>query len=138
MNSIVTRLNNEVWATLAPSNIHGIGVIAIRDIPKNTFISLKHDNLIELDEASFLEIEEPIRNMILDRTIFYEGIEMYFRHPNSLAKLQCFMNHSDNPNTDGEKTLIDIKTGEELTEDFLASKLLIHKLTRERMKDFLI
>ena len=30
----MSELNRTVWATIAPSKIHGIGVHAIRDIPK--------------------------------------------------------------------------------------------------------
>ena len=36
MTDIINRINSEVWATLASSTIHGVGVFAIRDIPKGT------------------------------------------------------------------------------------------------------
>ena len=32
----VRKLNTQVWCRLAPSNIHGIGIFAIKNIPKGT------------------------------------------------------------------------------------------------------
>ena len=108
-NEVVERINNEVWATLAPSKIHGIGVVAIRDVPQGTYFERRWEETglyYELSEENFLRLLKPIRSMILDRTQFSEVIR--FRHPNCVARLQSFMNHSSSPNSDGKMALRDI------------------------------
>lgn len=134
---IVNKINNEVWVTLAPSKIHGIGVIAIRDIPKGTEIGRgQHYSVYYwLSERSFEKLLEPIRNMILDRTQQDEGQLIRFCHPNATARPQNFMNHSDNPNSDGVKTLVDVKTGEEITENYIKiAPRKLHRFVLERYK----
>ena len=136
----VEKINNEVWATLAPSKIHGVGVFAIRDIPKGTELAKNQwdtETYYEVTDEEFTELLEPIRNIILDRTQQEEGAMIKFRHPNCMAKLQSFMNHSLEPNSDGQKTLRDIKKGEEITENFLkvAGKMKLHKFILERYKN---
>ena len=132
--NIVERLNNEVWATLKPSLINGIGVVAIRFIPKGTEIAKCEDNTqyYEVSDEEFLQILEPIRNMILDRTQFEK---IRFRHPNCMAKLQSFMNHSNEPNSDGKVALRDIKEGEEITENFMELNKNLHPLILKRYLD---
>ena len=138
MMSMVEKINSEVWATLAPSEIHGVGVFAIRDIPKGTELFKRYTEwgaYNEVTDEEFMSLLEPIRNMILDRTQQNEGEKIRFRHPNCVVRLQSFMNHADNPNTNGQLALVDILKGEELTENFIkiASKKL-HRFIVERYK----
>jgi len=130
-------LNATVWATLKRSDIHGIGVIAIRPIPAGTRIT---DNTVNrptdfhmfvLSQGEFLLLNPEIQTLILDRTLFEEGRKMKFISPNDDAVLRSFMNHSDTPNTDGEFALRDIQQGEELTESFRIENP--HRLTVEHM-----
>jgi hypothetical protein len=147
----IKYLNSTVWATLGVSPIHSVGVFAIRDIPSGTEIT---DNIVGETEDSvdlrkyirnsinadeFKGVLPEIRKLILDRTLFdKDNFQLEFYSPNSDAILQSFMNHSENPNTDGKKTLRDIKKGEELTENF---RTLItngfHHLSRGHMKHFI-
>lgn len=115
-------LNNTVWCTLAPSPIHGVGVFAIRDIPRGTLLT---DHTVEtMDTAhtfmmtltEFNQVHPAIRSLILDRTLF--GDTLRFHSPNKDAVLRSFMNHSDTPNSDGIRATRDIEAGEEVTEDF--------------------
>jgi len=130
-------LNATVWATLKRSDIHGIGVFAIRDIPAGQRIT---DNTVNdptdfhtfiFAEKEFQLLLPEIQELILDRTIFEEGRRMKFISPNDDAVLRSFMNHSDTPNTDGEYGLRDIKKGEELTESFRIENP--HRLTKAHM-----
>jgi SET domain-containing protein len=118
----IDYLNSTVWATLAKSPIHNVGVFAIRDIPKGTPITDYADhtknninNVLTPEELNRLIPE--VRNLILDRTMFTKG-KLEFYSPNCDAHLQSWMNHSDTPNTTGKETLRHIKKGEELTENF--------------------
>ena len=134
MGKLVDRFNNEVWATIRPSKIHGVGIFAIRDIPKGIEIGKGCEETsiyYELSDDDFIQLLEPIRNIILDRT--QQGDIIRFRHPNCMAKLQSFMNHSLTPNSDGKITLVDIKKDEEITENFLTlNKTKLHKFIIER------
>lgn len=147
MNKDVEQLNDTVWARLAPSKLHGIGVFAIRDIPKNTVITeyrvfSTYKELYRIPVKDFNEILKPIRELILDRTIFSKQLSkeyLKFISPNSEACLMSFMNHSSNPNSNRCVTIKDIKEGEEITEDFidLARENDIHELTAKHMSSFI-
>lgn len=132
---MIRMLTKEVWATLGVSKIHGVGVFAIRDIPAHTEVGWWTKEYIEIPKEEFQLLPESIRNTILDRMIFYDFQEnLIFRHPNSIVQLQCFMNHSENPNSDGLRTLRDIKAGEEITENFKKlSGYTISDITLKRM-----
>jgi SET domain-containing protein len=120
----IEYLNSTVWATLRPSPIHGIGVFAIRDIPKGTRITdhsvhtIGQEKLFKISDEDFLRILPEIRSLILDRTSFQKGQWLVFYSPNVESCLQSFMNHSATPNSDGQTALFDIKAGEEITEDY--------------------
>ena len=138
----IDYLNSTVWATLRPSPIHGIGVFAIRDIPKGTQIT-DHKEYGEKHTANTLTPEEmkqlhpAIRKIILDRTYFSEAHvnEMEFYSPNLSASLQSWMNHSDTPNTTGTHAIRNIKAGEELTENYKSlNPGNAHYMTKEHMK----
>ena len=121
----VDYLNNTVWATLKPSKIQGIGVFAIRDIPKGTFITnysvhnLKDTTLLHIKAEEFELILPEIRSIILDRNLFQEHQKtFYFYSPNCEQTLQSFCNHSKDPNSKGMIALRDIQKDEEVTQDY--------------------
>jgi SET domain-containing protein len=112
------ELNESVWATIGVSKIHGVGVIAIRDIPRGTVICGKNTKHFKYPLEDFNKVLPEIQKIILDRMLFPRGMtSLEFYHPN-IIPLQVFMNHSNTPNTDGFIALVDIKKGEELTEDY--------------------
>ena len=115
-------LNETVWATLKPSPIDGVGVFAIRDIPKGTTITdysvhnIRDIKQFTMPQEEFDLILPEIKAIILHRCVF--GNPMVFYSPNSEQTLQSFMNHSDDNNSDGTVALRDIKKGEEITENY--------------------
>lgn len=138
---MIDELNSSVWATLRPSSVHGIGVFAIRDIPKGTQITnhsvhKQNSKVYHIPASEFGTIHPAIQKLILDRTLFQEGqSELSFFSPNFDACLRSFMNHSVTPNSDGEYALREIKENEEITENYLVGEL--HPLTRTHYKHFL-
>lgn len=126
--SDINFLNATVWAKVGVSKIHGVGVIAIRDIPKGTAITdynIYHHavkrNMFEMSEEDFMKLDPAVRGLILDKILLPKGQKtITFFSPNHEVCLQGFMNDSQDPNTDGHKTLRDIKAGEELTENYSA------------------
>lgn len=115
-------------------------MFAIRDIPRGTQVTdYNYSNIadgvpmIEMSEKDFAQVLPEIKALILDRILYDAsvGSSLKFVSPNHDQCLQSFMNHSDDPNTDGLTALRDIKSGEEVTEDFHSLFDEPHHLTRE-------
>ena len=111
-------LNSAVKVKLAPSKIHGIGVFAIRDIPKGTRL---YANIIpqvfHIPYGSIKKLFPEIREQILERwPNIINGSS--FAWPDT--KIDAFMNHADDYNYDGvlDCVIRDVKKGEEITEDY--------------------
>jgi SET domain-containing protein len=126
-------LNNTVWCRLAPSPIHGVGVVAIRDISKGQILyTFDHHMVFDVDEEDFMKILPEIRALILDKIINAEGATRYrFFSPNDEQIIQSFMNHSSDANSDGHIALRDIKKGEEITEDYNRLGVKMSKLNKD-------
>lgn len=110
-------LNSVIRFKLAPSK-HGVGVFAIRDIPKgDKLYADTFPQLYTLTYASFNKLFPEIREMLLGRwpnVVNGSG----FAWPDTM--FQGYMNHSDDPNYDAKEdiALKDIKAGEEIVEDY--------------------
>ena len=115
-------LQHSTWITLRPSAIHGIGVFAIVDIPKDTqgFFSDDKSEWISLQKNEVEQLPAQSRALIENHCLYDE--EHYFvpEYGFRLIDPVVFLNHSDQPNIlsirDGEdfKALRDIQAGEEL------------------------
>ena len=134
-------LNRTVWATIKPSPISGVGVFAIRDIPAGTILTTnniidlqKPKKVIRTTESEFKSLLPEIQEVILGRILFANKFVFY--SPNDEACLQSFMNHSETPNSDGDKALISIAKGEEITLNYrtLDGFDNIHPLSKEANK----
>lgn len=110
-------LNKFVWCKIAPSKIHGVGLIAIRNIPKGTYLFGGQN-----EYASKEGILPEIMDIILDHHSRVEYWDM-IPNPNKDVWLQCFMNHSDTPNSFEGITLCGIMEGQEITEDYRKGKV---------------
>ena len=146
--STISHLNSVTFCRLGVTP-HGVGVIAIRDIPKGTLLTdytyvqaLKkkkiRDVQIKLKNLDLLLPE--IKDLILDRTVLlnnhHKNGKLRTIPPNYNQVLQMYMNHSDSPNSDGVYATLDIKKREEVTENYNAFDM--HPVSRGHFKDFLI
>ena len=116
----------DVYLQLRPSKVHGIGVFAIRDIPKgcrNMFSKEQGDWIkIPLKEVEMMPdyLKKLIENYFLFDDQFYYVEKSGFKKPD----LSFFLNHSDTPNiisiNDGEcfEAITNINEGEELFIDY--------------------
>lgn len=117
---MIDHLNATVWAALGVSKIHGVGVVAIRDIPKGTQVWTKrHMQARPLKLNSFEGLHPFILELIKQRWPLALSGDSFFS-PNDDARLLSFMNHSSDPNYDPvtDTVLRDVLEGEELTEDY--------------------
>ncbi len=116
-----------VHTKIGPSKIHGAGLCAIEDIPKNTIVWRfipKKDEAYTKEEVECLP--EPKRSEILG--LFHPYISKQTNRYISFGDNAGYINHSKNPNLgtryeDGVEedinfALSDIKAGEELTVDY--------------------
>lgn len=116
----ILHLNNTVKCTLRPSQIHGIGVFALRNIGKGEQLHCVRPPITlwyEIPIEHLHRVRQEILNLILDRwPQVREG--RAFLSPNDDQNLMSFMNHSDTPNSQDGLAIRDIKAGEEITEDY--------------------
>jgi SET domain-containing protein len=116
-----------VYCRLAPTE-HGVGVIAIRPIPKGTdpFPDIEKGGAIPIPkaewEATFMD--EAVRKLVENMSVYQNGALMVPDCSLNAIDPSFFLNHSENPNMitrDGGETFIaarDIARGEELTADY--------------------
>lgn len=114
----IRELNHYVRTKLAPSQIDGIGVFALRDIKKGE--PLFTDMMTKLYNLPYSEFDklrpEVAENLLQSFPLIVKGSA--FAYP--LTRTQAFLNHSEEPNYDAmtDIALRDIKAGEEVTEDY--------------------
>ena len=120
------HLINTVKCRLAPSRVHGIGVIAMRDLKKGDRAHVMFDgkpNFYKIHPTTLWkhlgQVYPDIYQLILDR--WPNVVNGHpFLSPNYDQRLISFVNHSDTPNYDPntDTVLCDVKAGDELFEDY--------------------
>lgn len=119
IDAAIRMVNDVVSVRLAPSDIHGIGVFAIRDIKKGERLYVDAmPEMLDIPYKRFKDIREEVREVILERFPRVATTNSHFLAPDTL--MQIYMNHSDNPNYSNKdgKALRKIKKGEEVTENY--------------------
>ena len=121
----MTNLPHEgVYTRLKPSDIHGVGVFAILDIPKDTYI-FNGDNskMVWVDKSVIDKQDEEIIKLYDDFCII-KGNKYYCIDSFNNLNVGWYLNESkDDPNVGCDDNyefyaLRDIKKGEELTMDY--------------------
>lgn len=123
---LLAELNNDTYVMAQPSAIHGIGVFAIRGIPKGTrnIFSTGIGEFIKIPATDVDALPEHSRKLVETYCLYDE--ENYFipDYGFKLMDLSLYLNHSDEPNVisinEGEyfEALRDIQPGEELLVDY--------------------
>jgi len=119
---LLNELQKETYAALKPSPVHGIGVFAIRDIPKGcrNIFSKAVGEWIKLSFAEVEQLPAHSRNLIETYCLYDKTHYFVPDYGFKLMDLVLYLNHSAEPNiisiNDGEQfeALRDIKEGEEL------------------------
>lgn len=111
-------LNSQVKTYLAPSKIQGVGLFALRVIPKG--MKLDADALPKVYQLTHSQLKK------LDKPIYEQIIGQWPQIVNGSAfaypttRIQAYINHSDDPNYNPftDTVIREIKAGEEITEDY--------------------
>ena len=130
---LIDHLKNDVYCRLGVSKIHGIGVIAIKDIPNGTRpfnnLSEEKDKIIHLTNSDLTDVDYEVKKILTD---FYgignnNDYDAYAYGPNYM-NISFYLNHSLIPNITAivdpkfnyyiYVTSSDIKKGEELLLDY--------------------
>lgn len=125
---LLQELAGNTWVMIKPSAIEGIGVFALKDIPKgcrNMFSKATADE--QWISISKVEVENlPAHSKTLIENYCLYDAENYFVPDYGFKKMDLvnFLNHSDEPNiisiNEGEffEAIRDIKKDEELVIDY--------------------
>lgn len=128
MNKLVDHLKNDIYCRLGVSSINGIGIIAIKDIPKGTNpfknLSNKKDTIITLYDNNLKDIDTNVVKLVKDFFGNNASYDVLYEGPNYI-NISYYLNHSIKPNVNilptGKNkyynfiTNVFIKKGEELT-----------------------
>ena len=125
---LLAELSNNTYVMLKPSPIEGVGVFAIRDIPRGCRDMFSKpdaaDEWITVPKTAIATLPAHAQ-FIVGNYCLYDD-ENYFIPAHGFKKIDVslFLNHADIPNlisiNDGDyfETLRDIKEGEELVIDY--------------------
>ena len=118
----VDELNQYVKTYIAPSNISGVGVFALRDIPKGQKIYADMiTKIYTLPFKEFRNLFPEVREQILGQfPLIVSG--SHFAYPTT--KIVAYMNHKEDCNYDAvnDVMLKDCKVDEEITENYKVIK----------------
>ena len=124
----IKKLDKQVWCRIKPSSVHGVGIFAIKDIPKGTdpFVdSYMGDQISLIDKKKLSGLSTEIKTMLEDYWPTNGNKEAIVPlYPNTLVWTN-YLNYTDDEkknnihlNDQGKwETLRDIKEGEELLEN---------------------
>jgi hypothetical protein len=112
-----------VYARIGRSRIHGVGVLAIRDIPAGTYVfDGEREEVAWTSRAAVRRLPAAVRRLYEDFGMVAGG---RIGVPPSLNRLSVgwYVNHSHRPNVEADedgrfRTLRRIRQGEELTADY--------------------
>jgi SET domain-containing protein len=121
-DELLKELSDETFITLKPSPVHGIGVFALRDIPKGckTLFSKNVGEWIKVPITDIEKLPEQSRNLVETYCLYDEAHYYLPDYGFKVMDLVNYLNHSSTPNVisvnEGEyfESLRDIREGEEL------------------------
>jgi SET domain len=115
--------HHKVYTRLMASPRAGVGVFAIKMIPKGTYVfEPDDDDLVLVDMSETIVLPSSIRRLYEDFCVLKNGV---YQCPTTFNKLtpSWYLNHSDTPNVRADESLKflalrDIEEGEELTANY--------------------
>ena len=102
---LIKHLENDIYCRIGVSKIAGVGVIAIKDIPKGTIpfknLSKEKEKIVKLDDNDIKNVNPEIKKILKDffgdeKSVNYDVL---YSGPNNI-NISFYMNHSNKPNID--------------------------------------
>jgi len=123
---LLKQLRSHTYVMIKPSPLHGIGVFAIRTIPKGTknIFSEGMGEWIQVSKQEVESLPQSSKDLIENHCLFDEDHYFIPEYGFKLVDLVIYLNHSEIPNVrslnEGEQfeALRDIQEGEELLVDY--------------------
>ncbi|MFA9206365.1 MAG: SET domain-containing protein [Burkholderiaceae bacterium] len=124
--ALLKELAASTYVMIKPSPLHGIGVFAIRDIPKGTsnIFSKGVGDWIQVSKEEVDALPQHSKDLIENHCLFDEDFYFIPDYGFKLVDLVIYLNHSETPNVislnEGEEfeAIRDIANGEELLVDY--------------------
>ena len=124
--ALLKELASSTYVMIKPSPLHGIGVFAIRDIPKGTknIFSKGVGDWIKVSKEEIEALPQHAKDLIENHCLFDEDFYFIPDYGFKLVDLVIYLNHSETPNVislnEGEEfeAIRDIAAGEELLVDY--------------------
>lgn len=124
--ALLQELQTDNYVMLKPSPVHGIGVFAIKDIPKGcrSIFSKGTGGWVRLSFEEVEQLPAHSRNLVETYCLYDETHYFVPDYGFKLMDLVLYLNHSSTPNiasiNEGEEfeALRDIQEGEELLVDY--------------------
>jgi len=125
--ALLKELASSTYVMIKPSPLHGIGVFAIRDIPKGTsnIFSKGVGDWIKVSKEEVDALPQHSKDLIENHCLFDEDFYFIPDYGFKLVDLVIYLNHSETPNVislnEGEEfeAIRDIACGEELLVDYV-------------------
>lgn len=118
------RPHHKVFVRLQPSPIHGIGVFAIKNIPKDEYVFGLAIPIptMKLQKKHIKNLPEQIQKLYLDFCIIHGNVLHCPQNFNDM-NIAWYLNHSEDPNVVADENMAftstrRIKKGEELLVDY--------------------
>ncbi|MEK7070361.1 MAG: SET domain-containing protein [Patescibacteria group bacterium] len=123
---LLDHLKSDVYCRIGRSDVHGIGIIAIRDIPKgiNPFKSFYEESYEEFTDDELVGLPPEVRKLIHDYCAEENDSVWIPKFGFNQVHILHYINHSTNPNvipvddSDIFITTKDIAKGEELFSNY--------------------
>jgi SET domain-containing protein len=123
---LLNELRNDTYVIIKPSPLHGIGVFALRAIPKGQrgMFSKGIGEWIPISKKEVSELPSHSIDMVENYCLYDDKNYFIPDYGFKVMDLVNFLNHSDTPNiisiNDGEdfETIMEIAAGEELLIDY--------------------
>ncbi len=124
--ALLKELAASTYVMIKPSPLHGIGVFAIRDIPKGTknIFSKGVGDWIKVSKEEVDALPQHSKDLVENHCLFDEDHYFIPDYGFKLVDLVIYLNHSETPNVislnEGEEfeAIRDIANGEELLVDY--------------------
>jgi len=124
--ALLKELASSTYVMIKPSPLHGIGVFAIRDIPKGTknIFSKGVGDWIKVSKEEVDALPQHSKDLIENHCLFDEDFYFIPDYGFKLVDLVIYLNHSETPNVislnegDEFEAIKDIANGEELLVDY--------------------